>query len=227
MRVSGDEPRWFPWPRLLAALSRRSMVQVHKPSFFLCATVVFLSCTACAYKDSQRQQAAATNTATPASADIDRSRVLKFRGVLKDRDGNRLKGTVGVLFAIYEQKEGGAPVWQEVQNVELNDRGVFTAQVGATNEEGVRPELFGPEKTLWMGMQVLQPGEVERPRIRLVSEADGLRAIRIVIPDASEQTAKAETAAQPGITDPAQQDPSDPAKRPRRMRRPFERSRMP
>lgn len=192
--------------------------------FFLCVSVVFLSCTACAYKDRQAQQAVA---ATPASADVDRTRILNLKGVLKDRDGHRLKGTVGVLFAIYEQKEGGAPVWQEVQNVELNDRGLFTAQVGATNEEGVRPELFGPEKTLWMGMQVLQPGEVERPRIRLVSGEDGLRAIRIVIPDASEQTAKAETAAQPGMTDPTQPDQGDPAKRHRRMRRPFERSRMP
>jgi hypothetical protein len=201
-------------------------VQTHKAGLLLCATAVLLSCSACAYKDPQIPLAAAP-AATPASAEIDRSRVLNFKGVLKDRDGNRLKGTVGVLFAIYEQKEGGAPVWQEVQNVELNDRGVFTAQVGSTNEEGIRPEMFSSEKTLWMGMQVLQPGEAERPRIRLVTGPDGLRAVRIVIPDASEQTAKAETGAPPGITDPTQQDQSDPAKRSRRMRRPFQRSRMP
>lgn len=202
-------------------------MQADKAGLFLCVTVVLLSCSACAYKDPQTRQVAATPTVAPASADIDRSRFLQFRGVLKDSDGNRLKGIVGVLFAIYEQKEGGAPVWQEVQNVELNERGVFTALVGSTNEEGIRPELFGPEKTLWIGMQVLQPGEVERPRTRLVSGPDGLRAIRIVIPDASERTAKAETGAEPGVTEPSQQDQSRPSKRSRRMRQSFQRSRMP
>jgi hypothetical protein len=172
------------------------MVRAHKTGFFLCATVALLSCSACAYKDRQAQQAVTTNAATPASANSDRSRILKFRGVLKDHDGNRLKGTVGVLFAIYERQEGGAPVWQEAQNVELNERGIFTAQVGSTSEEGIRPELFSPGKTLWMGMQVLQPGEEERPRVRLVSGADGLRAICIVISDASEVAARKENAAE-------------------------------
>jgi hypothetical protein len=201
-------------------------LQARKATFLPCVTVALLLCSSCAYKDRQTPQAAAP-LATPASAEIDRSRVLNFKGVLKDGAGNRLKGTVGVLFAIYEQKEGGAPVWQEVQNVELNERGVFTTQVGSTSEEGVRPELFSPEKTLWLGMQVLQPGEAERPRIRLLTGPDGLRAVRIVIPDASDQTAKAETAARPGMTDPTQQDQSDPAKRSRRTRRPFQRSRTP
>jgi hypothetical protein len=201
-------------------------VQTQSAVFFLWTTVV-LSCSGCAYKAPQVQKIVMTPTATAASEDIDRSRVLKFRGVLKDHAGNRLKGTVGVLFAIYEQKEASAPRWQEVQNVEPNERGIFTALLGSTNDEGIRPELFGPEKTLWLGMQVLQPGEEERPRIRLVSGPDGLRAIRIVIPDAGEQTAKADTSAGSDVTDPNQQDPSDPARRPRKMRRPFQRLRTP
>jgi hypothetical protein len=197
-------------------------VQTHKAGFFLCATVVLLSCSACASKDTQTQQVAVTPTATLASENIDRSRILKFRGVLKDPDGKRLKGVVGVLFAIYEQKEGGAPVWQEVQNVELNERGVFTALLGSTNEEGIRPELFSPDKTFWIGMQVLQPDEVEQPRIRLVNGPDGLRAIRIVIPDASEVAARVERA-----TEPAKQDEVDPLNRHRRGRRQSQRLRMP
>jgi hypothetical protein len=190
----------------------------------LCLTAALLSCSSCAYKDhSHVQQAAAAATVTPESADIDRSRVLTLKGILKDHDGKRLTGVAGVLFAIYEQQEGGAPMWQEVQNVELNERGSFTALVGSTNEGGIPPELFRSEKKLWVGMQVLQPGEVERPRVRLVSGEDGLRAIRIVIPEASEQTANAETGAAPGMTEPAQQDQSDQANRPRRTRRRFQR----
>ena len=199
-------------------------MQAHRTGLFLCVTAALLSCSACAYKDhSHVQQAAAAATATPESADIDRSRVLKLKGILKDHDGKRLTGVVGVLFAIYEQQEGGAPMWQEVQNMELNERGSFTASVGATNGEGIPPELFRSEKKLWVGMQVLQPGEVERPRVHLVSGADGLRAIRIVIPEANEQAANAETGAAPGTTEPAQQDQSDQANRPRRTRRRFQR----
>ena len=114
----------------------------------------------------------------PAKTDSDSPPVLKLRGVLRDHDGKRLGGVVGVLFAVYEQQQGGAPLWQEVQNIQVDTQGHFTALVGSTKREGISPELFGPQETLWLGNQVLLPGEVEQSRIMLVSTPHGLVAER-------------------------------------------------
>jgi hypothetical protein len=111
--------------------------------------------------------------------DMDPPGILKLRGVLRDHNGKRLAGgVVGVLFAAYEQQEGGAPLWQEVQNIEVDNQGRFTALVDPTSNGEVPPELFGPKKGIWLGKQVLLPGEVEQPRIRLVRAPNGRLAQR-------------------------------------------------
>jgi len=110
--------------------------------------------------------------------DIDPPGILKLRGVLRDHNGKRLNGVVGVLFSFYEQQEGGAPLWQEVQNVEVDNQGRFTVLVGSTSNGGIRPELSSPEKGIWLGKQVLLPGEVEQPRTRLVRARNRLLAQR-------------------------------------------------
>ncbi len=153
--------------------------------------------------------------------DFDPSRVLKLRGVLRDHNGKRVTGFVGVLFAVYEQQQGGAPLWQEVQNVQVENGGYFTALVGSTTNGGIRSELFGTEKALWLGEQVLLPGEVEQPRIRLVSTSYGLmRAASPVIPvNSGDQPATAEAQQAPGVTPGSQQDQSAPSNKLRRARR--------
>ena len=190
----------------------------------LCLAV--LCCAACAQKTSGAK--ASTNHVTEVKPESDSSRVVKLRGAFKDHDGKHLTGVVGVLFAIYDQQQGGAPLWQEVQNVELNDRGRFIALVGSTKSEGIPPELFGPEKTLWLGKQVLLLNEVEQPRIRLLSTDDGLMAQYVVTPPAireksDDQQAAGELQDASGDTassqQASQQDPSAQTNRPPRARR--------
>jgi hypothetical protein len=124
------------------------------------------------------------------------SRTLAFRGKFNDSNGNHMTGVVGVLFAIYEQPKGGAPLWQEVQNIELNSRGRFSAVVGSTKKDGIPLNLFTNEKTMWLGIQVLLPGEVERPRMRLVNTDDSLVADSLLEPMAPENSAEQPSAAE-------------------------------
>jgi hypothetical protein len=142
--------------------------------------------------------------AKTADTDFDRSRAVKIQGVLKDRKGKPLSGIVGVLFAIYKQQQGGAPLWQEVQNAELDSRGHFTVPVGSNTLGGIPPELFTNEKTLWLGELVLQPGEVERPRMRLVITPSGLAMI-----PANSGATPGKTQEASGETTGSQQDQND------------------
>ena len=187
-----------------------------------------LCCAACTQKESATAPQTASAGKQAAQIKADRSRILKLRGVLKDYEGKRVSGVVGVLFAIYEQQEGGSPLWQEVQNVEVDDRGRFTASVGATKSEGILPELFTAQKTRWLGEQVLLPGEVEQSRIRIVSTSDGLvaqRAVRLVIPEESgDQPATAE--AQPASEQAADSPKDESAKGPSGSRLRFRRRRL-
>ncbi len=103
-------------------------------------------------------------------------RVLKFSGVLKDPIGQPRTGVVGVMFALYEEEEGGAPLWLETQNVEADDQGHYTALLGATKSEGMPVDLFTQGKARWLGVQVQLPGEVEQRRVRFVSVPYALKA---------------------------------------------------
>jgi hypothetical protein len=138
--------------------------------------LMLICCVACAAQESGTPPNTVSTAAQAAQmkTNIDPPHVLKLRGVLRDHNGKRLAGVEGVLFAVYEQQEGGAPLWQEVQNVEVDNQGRFAVLVDPITNGGIRPELFGPEKGIWLGKQVLLPGEVEQPRIRLVRAPNGL-----------------------------------------------------
>jgi hypothetical protein len=109
-------------------------------------------------------------------------RTMEIKGVLNDTDGKHLTGVIGVLFAVYDQQQGGTPLWQEVQNVDVDKRGDFTILV---EKEGIPSELFTTKKLLWLGELVLLAGEVEQPRVPLMSTGHGLMAeetVRLLIP---------------------------------------------
>src|SRR5260370_30328360 len=96
-------------------------------------------------------------------------RLVKFAGTLKDEQGKARTGVVGVTFAIYKDQEGGATLWLETQNVELDEQGRYTVLLGATKSEGLPLELFITGETRWLGGQVDLPKEVEHPRVLLWS----------------------------------------------------------
>lgn len=68
--------------------------------------------------------------------------VIKFSGVLKDAMGEPQTGTLGVTFAFYSEREGGAPLWLETQNIQPDPQGRYTVLLGALQAEGLPLELF-------------------------------------------------------------------------------------
>ena len=103
-------------------------------------------------------------------------RLVKFGGTLKDTQGKLLSNTVGVTFAIYKDQEGGAPLWVETQNVTPDEQGNYSVLLGATKSEGLSLELFSSGEPRWLGVQLQLPGEVEQPRVLLVSVPYALKA---------------------------------------------------
>jgi hypothetical protein len=198
-------------------------MQARRIALLVLLCLALSCCVACTRKESGTEPptSSAGTRAKQVTTEFDRSRILRLRAVLKDREGNHLTGVVGVLFAIYEQKEGGAPLWQEVQNIEAGERGRFTALVGSTTSEGIPPELFTTEKARWLGKQVLLPGEVEQPRIRLVSTPYGLRAESAVRPvtaqKSGDQSAMAEAQKAAGEAGRTRENPSGPPRARRRL----------
>ena len=103
-------------------------------------------------------------------------RLVKFAGVLKDELGKVRTGLVGVTFAVYKEQEGGAALWLETQNVELDEQGRYTVLLGSTKSEGLPLELFAAGEPRWLGVQVNLPKELEQPRVLLVSVPYALKA---------------------------------------------------
>jgi len=44
--------------------------------------------------------------------------LIKYSGVLQDATGAPITVLSGVTFLIYEDEQGGAPLWMETQNVQ-------------------------------------------------------------------------------------------------------------
>jgi len=103
-------------------------------------------------------------------------RLVKFSGMAKDELGKPRTGVVGLTLAIYKDQEGGAALWMETQNAELDEQGRYTVLLGATRNEGLPLELFTSGESRWLGVQVQMPGEVEQPRVLLVSVPYALKA---------------------------------------------------
>jgi hypothetical protein len=102
-------------------------------------------------------------------------RVVKFSGILKDAAGHLLSGVQGVRFAVYADVTGGAPLWEEIQNVQFVN-GHYTVLLGSTMTDGIPLNLFFSVKSRWLGVSSLAPGEEEQPRVFLTSVPYALKA---------------------------------------------------
>lgn len=101
-------------------------------------------------------------------------RLVRFGGTVKDLNGSPLTGVVGITFALYSEKTGGAPLWLETQNVTVDSSGHYATLLGSTKPEGLPAELFTSEQARWVGVQV--SGQPEQPRVLLVSAPYALKA---------------------------------------------------
>lgn len=101
---------------------------------------------------------------------------VKFSGVLKNAAGLPRPGTVAIRFVIYSDSTGGTPLWQEVQNTQLDPQGHYEVMLGATGNDGIPVDLFTSGEPRWLEVQALLPGEEVQPRVLLVSVPYALAA---------------------------------------------------
>jgi hypothetical protein len=87
---------------------------------------------------------------------------------------HRSSSVIGVTFALYADETGGAPLWLETQNVEVDNTGHYTVLLGSTKSDGLPIDLFTSGKAQWLGVQ--SDGQAEQPRIMLLSVPYALKA---------------------------------------------------
>jgi hypothetical protein len=135
----------------------------------LCKNRLLVACFLCsvAVAGAQQPQSANTLTAVP--------KLVHFAGSFHP-PVSQPAGPVGATFAIYSEQEGGTPLWTEDQNVELDANGNYTALLGVTKNGGVPTELFTGGEARWLQVKFYAPGEVDLPRVLLVSVPYALKA---------------------------------------------------
>lgn len=97
-------------------------------------------------------------------------RLIRFNGQLPVTQPDQ---TIAISFAIYEQAEGGAPLWSEIQNVSLKD-GKFAVVLGSTRPEGLPVGIFASAEANWLQWQI--SGQEPGPRTQIVSVPYALSA---------------------------------------------------
>jgi uncharacterized membrane protein len=129
------------------------------------ATILLALCALLFIGFTSAQQTSTLTTTTAASV----PNLIRYSATLKDAQGAPVSpGTaVGVTFAIYNQQDGGAAVWQETQNVTPDASGNYNALLGSTTATGLPDDLFSQQEQRWLGVQV--QGQEEQARVLLVS----------------------------------------------------------
>jgi len=120
----------------------------------------------------QAQQPASQGPATAGAV----PRLVRFAGSFHAPAGQPA-GPIGATFAIYNEPEGGTPLWTEEQNVELDAAGNYSVLLGSTKNEGVPAELFGANDPRWLQVKFNVPDAVDAPRVLLVSVPYALKAV--------------------------------------------------
>ena len=116
--------------------------------------------------------AAQTSAANATSAPV--PPVIQFANVATNLAGSALTGVVEISFSLYNNSQGGAPLWSETQNVNVDDSGHYSVYVGITKPNGVPTALFTGGQAHWLGVQIA--GQAEQPRVFLVSVPYAMKA---------------------------------------------------
>ena len=101
-------------------------------------------------------------------------RLVNYSGVLTDVNGKPLTGVVGVTFALYQDSEGGTPLWMEIQNVQASKSGHYSVMLGSASSVGLPQDVFVTGEARWLGVQA--EGQAEQPRVLLVAVPYALKA---------------------------------------------------
>jgi hypothetical protein len=133
----------------------------------VCAVAFFLLACCVLPMAAQQPAAASANTAVPP--------MVHFGGVLTETNGKALSGTVGVTFYLYQESQGGAPLWMETQNMMPDKSGHYSVMLGSSSSQGLPSNLFANGQARWLGVQV--QGQAEQPRVLLMSVPYALKAL--------------------------------------------------
>jgi hypothetical protein len=117
-------------------------------------------------------QSASTTRSSVNPMQVSVPRVIRLSGTVNNAVGQAR--TVGATLAIYKDEQGGAALWQEVQNVTLDASGHYFVLLGSSSSEGLPLELFASGEARWLEVQV--QGESEQARVLLVSVPYALKA---------------------------------------------------
>ena len=103
-------------------------------------------------------------------------RLINFSGTVKNASGKVATGEVTLTFSLYEDQEGGSPLWSETQTVQADNQGGYTVLLGATQAEGLPQDLFTSTRARWLGVAPQLPAVGELPRVLLVGMPYALKA---------------------------------------------------
>jgi hypothetical protein len=118
---------------------------------------------------------AQTTVPNSSQASIQVPRLIRFSGVAQDEAHNAMTGLVSITFSLYKDQQDGNALWVEVQNVQADTVGHYTALLGSASAEGVPIELFSSGEAQWLGVQI--QGQFEHARVLLVSVPYALKAL--------------------------------------------------
>jgi hypothetical protein len=102
--------------------------------------------------------------------------VVRLTGTIRPSDGLPATPIEKVTLSIYADETGGAPLWEETQDVAVDRTGAYSLLLGATRPEGVPLELFSSGDARWLAIRFSRQGEGDQPRMRLTSVPYALRA---------------------------------------------------
>jgi hypothetical protein len=136
-----------------------------KRTIWLCIAMV--SCVLSVSAQESATAAAAANSAVPT--------LVRFSGTLAAVKDHPFTREVGVTFSLYRDSQGGAPLWMETQNVQLDKTGHYSVMLGSTTSQGLPAHVFAHGEARWLGVQA--QGQAEQPRVLLMSVPYALKAL--------------------------------------------------
>jgi hypothetical protein len=112
-----------------------------------------------------RAQSAAAARPTPlaASAPTAVPALVPYSGVAQDRSGKPLTGEARITFQLFENEQGGDPLWLETETVEVDAAGHYAVQLGASSPAGLPLTTFVSGEGRWLEVEIA--GQEPQPRI--------------------------------------------------------------
>jgi len=118
---------------------------------------------------SAQQTATAATLAAPVVPNV-----ISYSGTLTDLKGKPLTSIQGVTFLLYQNDQGGTPLWLETQNVQPDKTGHYSVMLGSASAHGMPADLFASGEARWLAVQVV--GQPEQPRVLLVAVPYAMKA---------------------------------------------------